>query len=141
MIVSTVKKTMKKALNTFALLENETPENISVVIHTKSDEFIPEYFYLVNNVPKRDDEGNIKSVTFADMLGKKFDLLNRELIASQFLRGWFATQQKTMNTSAKDLYIVIGTLDKQIEKLHIELSNKGKKEKDLKLEEIFLEDQ
>ena len=106
MIVSTVKKTMKKALNTFALLENEA--------------HIPSLDVIVKD---------------------EFDLLNRELIASQFLRGWFATQQKTMNTSAKDLYIVIGTLDKEIEKLHIELSNKGKKEKDLKLEEIFLEDQ
>ena len=140
MIVSKIRDTMKTALKNFASKEEKSPTAIEVVIHTKSDEYAPSYFYMVENVPVRDENGEIRNITFPEMLGKKFDLLNREFLAAQFLPTWFKVTEKEHSVSAKDLYIRIGTNSEDLKTLSIELSEKGQKIKDLTLEEIFMED-
>ena len=140
MIVSTIRKTMKTALKNFAELEKKTPKDIEVVIHTKSDELVPSYFYMVENVPVKDEKGGIRAISFPEMLGKKFDLMNREFLAAQFLPTWFKVTSQEENVDAKNLYIRIGTHSDNLDNLTIELSNNGKKIKDLSLEEIFMED-
>ncbi len=140
MIVSTIRKTMKTALKTFAEIEKKDPTLIEVVIHTKNSERAPSYFYMVENVPVKDENGEIKNITFPEMLGKKFDLMNREFLADQFLPTWFKVTSEAEKVDAKNLYIRIGTHTNEIDNLTIELSNNGQKIKDLSLEEIFMED-
>ena len=82
-------KISESALKTFATIEKKDPTLIEVVIHTKSDERAPSYFYMVEIVPVKDENGDIKKITFLEMLGKKFDLMNREFLAAQFLPTWF----------------------------------------------------
>ena len=140
MIVSTIRKTMKTALKTFAEIEKTDATLIEVVIHTKNSERAPSYFYMVENVPVKDENGEIKHITFPEMLGKKFDLMNREFLAAQFLPTWFKVTSEAEKVDAKNLYIRIGTHTNEIDNLTIELSNNGQKIKDLSLEEIFMED-
>lgn len=139
MIVSAIRKTMKTALKNFAALEQKNPKSIEVVIHTKTDEYVPEYFYMVDNQPKLNEEGEIKAITFPEMLGKKFDLMNREFLAAQFLPNWFKVTSEEEKLEAKNMYIRIGTHSEDLSELSIELSNNGQKVKDLKLEDIFIE--
>tara|TARA_R110002012_G_scaffold319586_2_gene540709 strand:+ start:20 stop:439 length:420 start_codon:yes stop_codon:yes gene_type:complete len=139
MIVSAIRKTMKTALKNFAALEEKDPKSIEVVIHTKTDEFVPEYFYMVDNQPKLNEGGEIKAITFTEMLGKKFDLMNREFLAAQFLPNWFKITSQEEKLEAKNMYIRIGTHSDDLSELSIELSNNGQKVKDLKLEDIFIE--
>tara|TARA_B100000475_G_C14910994_1_gene278931 strand:+ start:250 stop:669 length:420 start_codon:yes stop_codon:yes gene_type:complete len=139
MIVSAIRKTMKTALKNFAALEEKNPKSIEVVIHTKTDEYVPEYFYMVDNQPKLNEAGEIKAITFTEMLGKKFDLMNREFLAAQFLPNWFKITSEEEKLEAKNMYIRIGTHSDDLSELSIELSNNGQKVKDLKLEDIFIE--
>tara|TARA_R110001592_G_scaffold321960_4_gene600679 strand:+ start:6681 stop:7100 length:420 start_codon:yes stop_codon:yes gene_type:complete len=137
MLVNTIKKTMKTALKTFADLEQKQPTSIEVVIHTKTDDLLPKYFYMIDNKPKREDDGSVKTVTFTEMLNKKFDLLNREFLAAQFLPSWFKTTGEVEKVNPKNLYVRIGTHSNDIDKLSIQLNNNSEKLKDLKLEDIF----
>tara|TARA_Y100001972_G_C7474660_1_gene241498 strand:+ start:16 stop:435 length:420 start_codon:yes stop_codon:yes gene_type:complete len=139
MVVSAIRKTMKSALKNFAEKENTNPKSIEVVIHTKSKEYAPEYFYMVNNVPKLQEDGQIKSVTFTEMLGKKFDLMNREFLAAQFLPTFFKATSEEEKLEPKNMYIRIGTHSDDLSELSIELSDNGSKVKNLKLEDIFIE--
>ena len=50
MIVSTIRKTMKTALKTFATIEKKDPTLIEVVIHTKNSEslYSTDHLYLAD---------------------------------------------------------------------------------------------
>jgi|19_taG_2_1085344.scaffolds.fasta_scaffold55005_2 hypothetical protein len=140
MIRGKIENIMRTALVKFSNEEKESVNDIKIVIHTKHEEYIPEYFYLVKGVPKKDENGKTKAITFNQILDKKFDLLNKEMIAAQYLKNWFKNVGKDVEASPKELYVMIGADDEEAKKLYFALFKNGEPLKELKLDEIFGED-
>jgi len=140
MIKDKIEGIMRKALLKYSSLEEELINDIKIVIHTKNDEYIPEYFYLVKGIPKQDENGNQKTITFNEILDKKFDLLNKEMIAAQFLKNWFKNAGNDIKASPKELYVMIESGDEKAEKLLFALYKNADPVRSLSLDEIFGED-
>ena len=140
MVQNIVEKTMKKAILKYSALEDKNATSIQMMIHTKNEDLIPEYFYLVDGIPKRAENGQTQSLTFTEMLDKKFDLLNKELIAAQWLKSWFKTISTDNNCSASEIYINISTESDKIENIKIKLYKNSTGIREVSLKEIFPED-
>lgn len=140
MVQNIVEKTMKKAILKYSALEDKNATSIQMMIHTKNEELIPEYFYLVDGSPKRTEDGKTKSLTFTEMLDKKFDLLNKEMIAAQWLKSWFKNISKENECKASEIYINISADNDNIDNIKIKLYKNATGLREVSLQEIFPED-
>ena len=141
MIRDHVEKTMKKALKTFAANEDTDANKIAFFIHTKPSEedptLNPKYFYSVNGRTVTEN-GKLKDLRFTqDILGKKFDLLGTEVMASQFLANYFKNVSETHDADPRSLYIMITSSDEEAKKLTLALYKGSEVLKNLKLEDVF----
>lgn len=141
MIRDHVEKTMKKALKTFAEKAETTANNIAFFIHTKPTEedptLTPKYFYSVKGKTVTEN-GKLKDLRFTqDILGKKFDLLGTEVMASQFLSNYFKNISETNDSDPRNLYVMITSSDEEAKKLILAIYKGSEVLKHLELEEIF----
>ena len=138
MVTQQIEKTMKKALLRFSEKEVVGVKDIQIAIHTKTDEFIPEYFYLVNMSPKTDDNGDVIKLDFnGDILNVKMDLLQREMLAQQFLKNYFNTVGEMEKVSPKEIYLMITSKDESAKELTIGLYHNATELRQLSLGEVF----
>jgi hypothetical protein len=111
MIEGMVRKIMAEAIERFAKNEGVEPKDISIVIHTKNDEHVPQYYYMVKNVPKKNEDGSLNELGFKkDILNVSFDMLNREQLAGQFISKKFSLYEQVYSeqgVTAKNMYFVI----------------------------------
>lgn len=111
MIEGMVRKIMADATERFAKNEGVEPKEISIVIHTKNEEYVPQYYYMVKNAPKKNEDGSLKELRFKqDILNTHFDMLNREHLAGQFISKKFSFYEQAYSekgVTAKNLYFVI----------------------------------
>lgn len=111
MFESKIRTVMTGAVQRFAKNEQVSPKEISIVIHTKNDDFLPEYYYLVKNIPKRNEEGDILELKFKrDILNKSFDPIGTEGIVAHFLSNKFKMYEELYSDqkhSAKNMYFLI----------------------------------
>lgn len=111
MFESKIRTVMAGAVQRFAKNEQVSPKEISIVIHTKNEEYLPEYYYLVKNVPKKDEHANVLELKFKrDILNKSFDPIGTEGIVAHFLSNKFKMYEELyeeQNISAKALYFII----------------------------------
>tara|TARA_R110000751_G_scaffold90890_1_gene178219 strand:- start:622 stop:1044 length:423 start_codon:yes stop_codon:yes gene_type:complete len=140
MVQNIVEKTMKKAILKYSALEDTNATSIQMMIHTKNEELVPEYFYLVDGMPKRNEKGETKSLTFIEILDKKFDLLNKELIAATWLTSWFKTISDDIECKPSEIYINISAENDKIENIKIKLYKNSTGIREVSLKEIFPED-
>tara|TARA_R110000824_G_scaffold139685_16_gene305019 strand:+ start:1014 stop:1436 length:423 start_codon:yes stop_codon:yes gene_type:complete len=140
MVQNIVEKTMKKAILKYSALEDTNATSIQMMIHTKNEELVPEYFYLVDGIPKRNEKGETKSLTFIEILDKKFDLLNKELIAATWLTSWFKTISDDIECKPSEIYINISAENDKIENIKIKLYKNSTGIREVSLKEIFPED-
>tara|TARA_R110002020_G_scaffold185953_5_gene383840 strand:- start:268 stop:762 length:495 start_codon:yes stop_codon:yes gene_type:complete len=160
MVKGIVEKTLKKALIKFATEKDTKANSIAFYIHTKNDEYNPEYFYSVNGQVVVGENGSPTSLRFTqDILGLKMDLQGREMISSQFLSRYFKTlseityadllnelseEKKAFTTEealtkidVKNLYIMVTSADEEAKKLRMAIYNKNHLINEMKLEHIF----
>ena len=141
MIREHVEKTMKKALKTFAVKAETEANKIAFFIHTKPSEIdptlTPKYFYSVDGQTVTEN-GKLKDLRFTqDILGKKFDLLGTEAMASQFLSNYFKNISEKEEADPRSLYIMITSVDEEVKELKLALYKGSEVLKNLDLEEIF----
>lgn len=138
MITNKVRKIMSEATNRFAKTEEVNPNEITIVIHTKNEGLLPEYYYLINNKPKMED-GEIIDLDFKkDILGKKIDIMNVEGLAAQFLSQRFDFFNKLYEEmDVFDMDLMIKPKDQQASEFFVLLFNKKKFVKQYTLDEIF----
>jgi hypothetical protein len=112
MVKEHVEKTMKKAVKNYSQKLGVEQSSIAFFIHTKptkeEPQFLPRYFYTIDGVPSKNEDGSLKELRFTqDILGKKFDLLGTEVLANQFLQSYFKNVSEEFDTKANSLYIMI----------------------------------
>jgi len=142
MVKEHVEKTMKKAVTTYAEKLGVEKNKVAFFIHTKptaeAPELLPRYFYTVNGVPVKKEDGSLHELRFTqDILGKKFDLLGTELMAKQFLASYFKTVSEEFKAKANSLYIMIKGSDKDKNELDLALYKDNTVLKTLDLGQIF----
>lgn len=138
MVQGQITKIMKGAIERFSKKEQVNNTEISLFIHTKSDDCSPSYWYSVKNELKRDDNNQILNLHFnRDILDKKIDHLARGIIAAQFLSSYFKNLSESESIPEKQIYIRIDALDEELSDLNINLYNGGDHVRSMKLEEIF----
>lgn len=125
----------------FAKRENVNPTEITIVIHTKTTDYLPQYFYKVNGKPKKNEKGEIAMLDFClDFLDSTMDFLNKEGTAAVFLSDKFKAYEmfyEDKNYLATDLYIAIKPKTDQVEDFDVALYHKSDGVKRLSLAEIF----
>jgi hypothetical protein len=133
-----IEGTMRKALVRFGTQANTSAENIEIWISPNADNSDVIYNRTINRKFERDEEGNKITLDFTnDILGNKFDLLQRHLIVSDFITKFF-TRIATSNEEfeATNLSANIGCSDDKAKQLRIGLFHKLKFVKWIKLEDI-----
>ena len=141
MVTQQIEKTMKKALVRFSEKEETKVSEIQMMIHTKNEELTPEYFYLVKGVPKANEDGSIMDLDFNnDILNVKMDLLQREMLASQFLKNYFKNVGEMEKASPQEIYLMITSKDESAKKLTIGLYHNANEIRQLSLGEVFGDD-
>lgn len=163
MVKGIVEKTLKKALKKFALEADTGTNSIAFYIHTKNDEYTPEYFYSVDGNVVTNEKGNPKSLRFTqDILGLKMDFQGREMLSAQFLSRYFKTlsqityaelknelsnnklsvsdEDVATKINVKNLYIMITSTDEEANNLKIAMYDNSNPISEMKLEHIFGED-
>jgi hypothetical protein len=140
MVKELVEKAMRKALNRFAVIEEKPSKAIQFFIHTKNEDFSPQYFYAVDWQVVQ-NEGETKELNFTqDILGKKFDLTGKELLAKTYLTNYFKVVSKEEKEDVKSLYIIITCHDEMATDLAVALYKNNEELRKLQLEEIFGEE-
>jgi hypothetical protein len=142
MIREHVEKTMKKALKAFAEKSGTAANKIAFFIHTKPSEedptLTPKYFYSVDGNTVMEKDGSLKNLRFTqDILGKKFDLLGTEVLASQFLSNYFKNVSEEAAADPRNLYVMITASDEEAKKLILAIYKGSQVLKHLQLEDIF----
>jgi hypothetical protein len=152
MIKEPVEKVMRNALLAFAQKEGKPVISISVFIHTKptedEPELFPKYFYTVdgNSVTEEyEDKGEIKSrvkdLDFVrDILNKKFDLMNLEPMAGQFLMNYFKYTSEELQVNPKALYLEVTSSDAEAKDIIVILRKGSEVIKKINLGIVFGEE-
>lgn len=117
MIEAKVRGIMSKAVDRFAQKEGVKLNEISIVIHTKNEDYIPQYYYMVKMVPKKDENNKVLELRFKkDILNKSFDPINTEAIAGQFLSNKFKFYEELYQdkgVKAENIYFMLHPKDEQ----------------------------
>lgn len=138
MILSTIRKTMKGAIENLSKKESIEVTRISVFIHTKDPENNPKYMYSIDGKLKRDEEGSIVDLNFKnDILNVKIDMLSKEAMAANFLRGYFSSIAESEQIPATSIYVRIDAKDENLSELVLGLYNRAELIRPMKLEDIF----
>lgn len=141
MIEAMVRKMMRDAILRFAKKEGVEPNEISVVIHTKNEHCLPQYYYMVNNVPKKGEDGEVVELNFRkDILNALMDLLDKESKAAYFLSEKFKLFEKIYEDDglkASNIYLILKPQNSEASDFDVLMFNKNKFVDKFTLLEIF----
>lgn len=136
-----IRSVMSDATTRFAKNEGVSANSISIIIHTKNEHCLPQYYYLVNKVPKKDEDGKILELKFKrDILNKSFDPIGTEGIVANFLSNKFKMNEelyKDQGVSAQSLYFMLHPKDDTASDFNVFLLHDKKLLKQISLEEII----
>jgi hypothetical protein len=136
MIGQIVESTMRKALLRLAKENGTATYENQIIIGWNAEQECLKY-YVVN-------KSGSKQVTFNEILGVKFDLMNREFVVSEFITKKFDTFSKTYECEKKSLFVYIffeqplGVENGNEDDIKLCLYKGANKVKDIELEELFL---
>lgn len=136
--MSMIEGTMRKALVRFGKDKDLTANNIEIWISPNADNSDVIYNRTINKRFERNEEGKKIELDFTnDILGNKFDLLQRHVIVADFITKFFdkiASENKDFEVDK--LSANIGCTDEKAKQLNIGLFHKLKFVKWIKLEDI-----
>ena len=103
MIDSIVESTMRKAILRFAKDSNSECSEHQILIAFNAETGTPKYKHLMIG-------GISKEIPFLEILGLKFDLLNREMIVSQFISKTFVRYSKEYECLPQNIFVLLSLL-------------------------------
>ena len=130
MIGQIVEGTMRKALLRLAKERGTAANENQIIIGWNAEKECLKY-YIVGG-------SGSKQVTFNEILGVKFDLMNREFVVSEFITKKFDSFSKTYECEKKSLFVYIFLENGNDDDIKLCLYTGANKVKDIELEELFL---
>jgi hypothetical protein len=130
MIGQIVESTMRKALLRIAKEKGTAPYENQITIGW-SDERQALKYYVIN-------KSGSEQMTFNQIIGVKFDLMNREFVVSEFIAKKFESYSKKYECEKKYLFVYIFLENGNEEDIKLCLYKGANKLKDIELEELFL---
>ena len=100
MIDSIVESTMRKAILRFAKNSNSECSEHQILIAFNAETGTPKYKHLMIG-------GISKEIPFLEILGLKFDLLNREMIVAQFISKTFIRYSKEYECLPQNIFVLL----------------------------------
>ena len=104
MIDSIVESTMSKAILRFAKDSNSDCSEHQILIAFNTQTEAPKYKHLMIG-------GITKDISFLEILGLKFDLLNREIIVGQFISKTFLRYSKEYECLPQNIFVLLSLPD------------------------------
>lgn len=99
LITKTTKDIMLNGINIFAKSLNDKPENIQILVGLNEKNEL-KYYKCLNGKP-------VEEVTFLNILGKPFDILKYEKLASPFLKDSILKYANRESRSPDEIFIFI----------------------------------
>jgi hypothetical protein len=100
MVAEYVKKIMAKGISNFAKESKRTIEEVQLLISWDEENNKPKFKKMVFEQPSVD-------ITFNQVLGVKFDILNREMIVNDFITKTMAQYAEEFQCPITSLFIII----------------------------------
>jgi len=140
-MIEKIKDLIGNAIIRFSEKEGVRPIEISLAIHTKNEDCLPQYYYMVGKSSKKDKNGDTLDLDFvSDIMGKKFDFLNYSGNVAFFIQQKFKffesfyTEQQFL---AKRLYLFIRPTNDEAKDFIVLLYHNTEKVKTFTIEELF----
>jgi hypothetical protein len=130
MIGQIVESTMRKAILRIAKEKGTAAHNHQIIIGWNAEQECLKYYVV--------GVSGSKQVTFNEILGVKFDLMNREFVVSEFITKKFDSFSKTYECEKKHLFVYIFLQNGNDDDIKLCLYKGANKAKDIELEELFL---
>ena len=132
MVAEYVKGIMQKGITRFAKELKKPNEEVQLLISWNADEGRPRFKKMVKDMPHQE-------ITFNDVLGVKFDILNRGEIVNDFITKTLDSYAEELQCYKEQLFIAIAVLEDEEGydqvKLHLFKGNESIKE--LQLESLL----
>ena len=128
MVDSIVEGTMRKAILRFAKNDNNEPNNHQILIGYDPTYLCPKYKHLTI--------GSSRDVSFLEILGVRFDLLNREMLVAQFIGKTFQRYATEYETLPQKIFVIIA-LKSDDDEIELSLYRGNEFKKTIDLEQLL----
>lgn len=128
MVDSIVEGTMRKAILRFAKNDNNEPNNHQILIGYDPTYLCPKYKHLTI--------GSSRDVSFLEILGVRFDLLNREMLVAQFIGKTFQRYATEYETLPQNIFVIIA-LKSDDDEIELSLYRGNEFKKTIDLEQLL----
>lgn len=128
MVDSIVEGTMRKAILRFAKKDNNEANNHQILIGYDPHYLAPKYKHLTI--------GSSRDVSFLEILGVKFDLLNREMLVAQFIGKTFQRYATEYETLPQNIFVIIA-LKSDDDEIELSLYKGNEFKKTIDLEQLL----
>ena len=132
MIAEYVKGIMQKGITRFAKELKRTNDEVQILIAWNAEEGRPKFKKMVVGMPNQD-------ITFNDVLGVRFDILNREELVVDFITKTLESQAEELQCYKEQLYIVIALLEDEegFDEVKLNLFKGNESIKEIQLETLL----
>jgi len=128
MVDSIVESTMRKAILRFAKNDKNEPNNHQILIGYDPTYLCPKYKHLTI--------GSSRDVSFLEILGVKFDLLNREMLVAQFISKTLQRYATEYETLPQNIFVIIA-LKSDDDEIELSLYRGNEFKKTIDLEQLL----
>lgn len=128
MVDSIVEGTMRKAILRFAKNDNNEPNNHQILIGYDPTYLCPKYKHLTI--------GSSRDVSFLEILGVRFDLLNREMLVAQFISKTLQRYATEYETLPQNIFVIIA-LKSDDDEIELSLYRGNEFKKTIDLEQLL----
>jgi hypothetical protein len=132
MVADYVKGIMQKGILNFAKELKRPNDEVQLLISWNAEEGRPKFRKMVVDMPHKD-------ITFNDVLGVKFDILNRGEIVNAFITQTMQTYSEELQCDKEQLFILIALTEdaEGYDELKLHLFKGNEKIKELQLEQLL----
>lgn len=132
MVAEYVKGIMQKGIMRFAKELKKPNAEVQLLISWSAEESRPKFKKMVVDMPHQ-------NITFNDVLGVKFDFLNREEMVNDFIIKTFDSYSEELEYFKEELFIVITLIEdaEENDELKLHLFRGNEKIKELQLESLL----
>ena len=132
MVAEYVKGIMQKGIMRFAKELKRPNDEVQLLISWNAEESKPKFRKMVVDMTQQD-------ITFNDVLGVKFDILNRGEIVNAFITQTMQTYSQELECNMEQLFILIALAEdaEGYDELKLHLFKGNEKIKELELEQLL----
>ena len=132
MVAEYVQGIMQKGIARFAKELKRPNEEVQLLISWNAEENRPRFKKMVEGIAHQD-------ITFNDVLGVKFDFLNRGEIVNDFITKTLEAYSQELQCEKEQLFIIIAVMENQegLDEVKLHLFRGNEKIKELQLESLL----